>query len=150
MKKLVVFISGVLFCAAGIAAIPSNSWVVTGENRIECEKVNVGISKARILFENGEKKIVPISEVDAYSKGNTVYNKKMIYRNGKPTGQQAFMELLKVNGNLSLYRTTEFDAQIGAPVDVFYVYKGDDLYLALDQKTIPNVFNFFQVKWTEK
>ena len=72
---------------------------------------------------------------------------KWYYKNGKPTGHKQFMELIKVNGGLSLYKTTTFNADLGTAVDQYNVYKGEDLYLALDNKSIPNVFNFFNVKW---
>jgi hypothetical protein len=60
------------------------------------------------------------------------------------------MQLIKVNGDLSLYKSTTFDANRGTAVDVFTVYRGEDLYLKLDSKSLPSVLNFFKVKWTYK
>jgi len=150
MKKLAILISGTLFCLAGIAAESSDSWVIAGKDRISCDKVNVGISKARITLDNGEKMTLPVKQIDAYASDGMVFDRKMVYRNGKPTGHTQFMELMKVRNGLSLYKTTAFDVDLGTAVDQYNVYKGEELYLELDRKTMPNVFNFFNIKWTTK
>ncbi len=150
MKKLAILISGTLFSIAVMAAESSDSWVVAGKDRISCDKVNIGISKARIKLDNGEKMTMALNQIDAYSSDGMVFNRKMVYRNGKPTGQTQFMELMKVRDGLSLYRTTTFDEDLGTTVDQYNVYKGKDLYLALNKRTIPNVFDFFNIKWDTK
>jgi len=150
MKKLAILISGTLFCLAGMAAESSDSWVIAGKDRISCDKVNVGIAKARITLDNGEKMTLPINQIESYSSDGMVFDKKMVYKNGKATGHTEFMQLLKIKGDLSLYKTTTFNADLGAAVDVYNVYRGEDLYLALDNKSIPSVFNFFRVKWSIK
>jgi hypothetical protein len=150
MKKLAILISGTLFCLAGMAAESSDSWVIAGKDRISCDKVNVGIAKARITLDNGEKMTLPVDQINAYSADGKVFASKMVFRNGKPTGHKQFMELIKVNGELSLYRTTTFNADLGTAVEQYNVYKGEDLYLALDNKSMPSVLNFFQVKWEYK
>ena len=150
MKKLAILISGTLFCLAGMAAESSDSWVIAGKERISCDKVHIGIAKARITLDNGEKMTLPVNQIDAYSADGMVFTSKMVFKNGKATGHKQFMELIKVNGDLSLYKTTTFNADLGTTVDQFNVYKGEDLYLALDKKSIPSVFNFFNVKWTTK
>jgi hypothetical protein len=150
MKKLAILISGTLFCLAGMAAESSDSWVITGKDRISCDKVNVRIAKAHITLDNGEKMTLPVNQIESYSTDGMVFNKKMVYKNGKATGHKEFMQLLKINGDLSLYKTTTFNDDLGSAIDVYSVYKGEDLYLTLDRKSIPSVFNFFQVKWTMK
>ncbi len=150
MKKLAILISGTLFCLAGMAAESTDSWVKAGKERISCDKVNVGIAKARITLDNGEKMTLPVEQIDAYSADGMVFASKMVYKNGKATGHKQFMELMKVKGDLSLYRTTKFNSDLGTAVDQYIVYKGEELYLELDRKTIPNVFNFFNVKYTIK
>jgi hypothetical protein len=150
MKKLAILISGTLFCIAGMAAESSDSWVKSGKDRIRCDKVNIGISKARIKLDNGEKMTLPVDQIESYSSNGMVFAKKMVYSDGKPTGHKEFMELIKINGDLSLLRTTNFDANLGTSVDVYNVYKGEDLYLKLDNKSMPSVLNFFKVKWEYK
>jgi len=60
------------------------------------------------------------------------------------------MQLMKFRDGFSLYKTITFDDELGSAVDQYTVYKGEDLYLALDNKSIPSVFNFFNVKWSYK
>jgi hypothetical protein len=150
MKKLAFLISGTLFCLAGMAAESSNSWVISGKDRISCDKVNVGMAKARITLNNGEKMTLPVDQIESYSADGMVFNRKMVYRNGKPAGHKEFMQLIKINGDLSLYKTTAFDADLGTAVDVYNVYRGEELYLKLDNKSMPSVLNFFRVKWEYK
>jgi hypothetical protein len=150
MKKLAILVSGTLFCLAGMAAESSDSWVKAGKETISCDKVKVGVSKARITLDNGEKKTLSTDQIDAYASNGVVFDRKMVYKNGKPTGHSQFMELMKVRDGLSLYKTMAFIDDLGEAVDQYIVYKGDNLYLALDKRTIPNVFSFFNVKWTSK
>ena len=150
MKKLAILISGTLFCLAGMAAESSDSWVIAGKDRISCDKVNVGIAKARITLDNGEKMTLPVNQIESYSENGMVFNRKMVYKNGKQTGHTQFMELLKVRDGLSLYKTTTFNSDLETAVDQYLVYKGEELYLSLTSRTIPNVFSFFNVKWTNK
>jgi len=84
MKKLAILISGALFSLAGIAAEPSDTWVISGKDRISCEKVNVGIARARLTLDNGEKKTMPLNQIDSYAENGMVFHRKMIYKNGKP------------------------------------------------------------------
>ena len=149
MKKLVIFISATMFCISSMAAVSSSNWVVTGNARISCEKINLGISKVRIVLENGHKLIVPIAKLESYSVNGLVFDKKILYKNGKSTGQIAFMQLLKKRGNLCLYRNVEFNRDPITPLesyDGFYVYNGEELYLGLDKKSMPNAFMFFGLK----
>jgi hypothetical protein len=150
MKKLAILISGTLFCLAGMAAESSDSWVKAGKEIISCDKVKVGIAKARITLDNGEKKTLSTDQIDSYASDGMVFDRKMVYKNGKPTGRTQFMELLKVRDGLSLYKTSTFNEDMGGAIDQFIVYKGGDLYLALDKRSMADVFNFFNVKWTSK
>jgi hypothetical protein len=150
MKKLAIIISGTLFCLAGMAAESSDSWVIAGKDRISCDKVNVGIAKARITLDNGEKMTLPVNQIESYSADGVIFDKKMVYRNGKATGQKEFMQLMKIKGDLSLYKTNTFNDDLGTAVDVYNVYRGEDLYLSLDNKSMPSVLNFFRVKWEYK
>jgi hypothetical protein len=150
MKKLAILISGALFSLAGIAAEPSDTWVISGKDRISCEKVNLGIAKARLTLDNGEKMTMPLNQIDSYAENGMVFHRKLIYKNGKPTGDTKLMQLMKFKDGLSLYKTIIFDEDLGSAVNQYTVYKGEDLYLALDNKSIPSVFNFFNVKWAYK
>jgi hypothetical protein len=151
MKKLAVLILAAMFCITGMVAAAPGNWVVTGKDRIGCEKISLGISKARIVLENGEKLVVPISELESYSSDGMVFVKKVIPDNGLSNGTAVFMQLMKVKGGLTLYRNVEFDPELTGRLksyDHFYVYKGEELHLVLDEKTMPDAFNFFGLKWS--
>jgi hypothetical protein len=150
MKKLAILISGTLFSLAAMAAESSDSWVKAGKETISCDKVKVGITKARITLDNGEKKILALDQIDSYASNGVVFDRKMVYKNGKPTGRTQFMELMKERDGLSLYKTMAFYDDLGEAVDQYIVYKGDNFYLTLDNRSIANVFSFFNVKWTTK
>ena len=150
MKKLLVLLVAAVYCLAGIAAEPSSSWILSNAGKMNMKKINLGVFKAKIVLENGKKLTIPIDQLNTYSVNGKVFNKLPLYKNGKATGHNKFMELLKINGELSLYKTTIFNDDLGTAVDVYNVYKGEDLYLALDNKSMPSVLNFFSVKWEYK
>jgi hypothetical protein len=66
MKKIALFMSAALFSFAAIASSPT-TWVASEDGRIQAEKVKVGFNKAKIMLENGEKTILQINELNAYS-----------------------------------------------------------------------------------
>jgi hypothetical protein len=148
MKTLVVLISVFLFCLSGIAGELDDSWVVTKDGKLQCKKVNIGYNKFRIVCEDGDKTIVPISDITSYAMDNKVFTKLPLYVDRKPTGKMVFMELLKTVGDLSLYKLEIED--IGAPrskckIYCYFLYNGNKLHLALDEKTLPNICKHFEV-----
>jgi hypothetical protein len=151
MKKSVVLILAAMFYIAGMAAAATGNWVVAGKDRIGCEKISLGINKARIVLENGEKMVVPLSELESYSSDGMVFVKKVLPGNGASNSTTVFMQLMKIKGNLSLYRNVEYDPELTGRLkshDHFYVYNGDQLHLVLDEITMPNAFKFFCLKWS--
>ena len=97
--------------------------------------------------------VVPIAELEAYSMNGLLFDKKVVYKNGEATNRTAFMQLLRKKGDLSLYKSVEYNPDSADPLearDQFYIYKGDEMYLALDNKSIPNVFKFFNLKMSFK
>ena len=89
MKKLFVLIPVILFCLSGIARDLGTSWIVTGEGKMECKKLNIGSNKAHVILENGQKKSLSLNEITSYSVNGKVFNRLPLYKNGKPTGQSA-------------------------------------------------------------
>lgn len=151
MKKLIVLVTATVFCIACMAAVPSNSGTKAGDERVSCKKISIGIKNARITLNNGEKKIIPLDQLESYVVKGRIFEKKELYKNGKPTGESAFMQLLQKRGNYSFYKNLEYDPEIAREDKrhpVFYIYNGEELYLALDKKSLPNACNFFGVKWS--
>ena len=150
MKKIIVLITVSMFYLAGFADSPA-SWISSKEGRMNVEKITIGVNNARVVLETGEQVVIPIESLDSYSSNGRIYEKEMVYKNGKPTGKSTYMELLNSKNGFSLFRNAEYDYEATEPlnaVDRFYVYKGKELYLALDEKSLPSVFNFFGLKWS--
>jgi len=151
MKNLVVLLSVLMFCLGGIARDLGTSWVETNEGRIDCEKIILGYNNARIVLDNGQRSTIALSKVKSFSIDGKVFTKLPLYKEGKPTSQMVFMELIKNNGELSLYKYTTFN--LGSPdpkekIDQFFLYNGNKLHLVLDEKTLPNICKHFGVTYT--
>ncbi len=150
MKKIFLLITVAMFYLAGFAGSPA-SWISSKEGRMNVEKIRIGINNARVVLETGERVVIPIKDLDSYSLNGRIFEKKMMYMNGKSTGKSAYMELLDSKNGLNLFRNVEYDQEAIEPlnpVDKFYVYKNDQLYLALDEKSMPSVFKFYELKWS--
>lgn len=150
MKKLIAMFSVAMIALAGFASSPA-AWIASEEGRMQVEKIRIGVNTARITLENGEKIVMPLDKLESYSLHGKIYEKRMVYDNGKPTGEMAYMQLISSRNGFKLFRNAEFDYDAPQPftaVDKFYVFKGDDLYLALDEKSIPSVFSFYGLEYS--
>ncbi len=150
MKKLIVLTSVVLFCLSGIARDLGTSWVVTSEGKMDCKKINLGYNKARVVLENGEKKAIPISLISSYSLNGKEFTKLPLYKNRKPTGQMAFMELISNCYGFNLYKYEYSNTNLNGKVSSYFLYNGDKLHLALDEKSLSNICDHFKIPYTTK
>ncbi len=150
MKKIALFLSAALFASAAIASSPA-SWVASEDGTIHAEKVKIGFKNAKIVLENGEKTILPVDDLYAYSVKGNIFERKPYYRDGEATGEEVFMELISYSNGLKLLKHVEYDYDAitpGSPIDKFYVYRNNELHLALDHKSLPTVMKFFGVSWS--
>jgi hypothetical protein len=153
MKKLFVLLVAAVYCLGGIAAEPTGSWIFSNTGKMNMKKISFGVSKAKIVLENGKKLTIPITQLSSYSVNGKVFNKLPLYKNGKPTGQMVFMELIGTQGELSLYRYESFNFESVKPHDIvvnFAIYNGDKLHLSLTDKTLPNVCKYFGLQLAYK
>ncbi|HJZ40698.1 MAG TPA: hypothetical protein VJ203_10065 [Bacteroidales bacterium] len=151
MKKLLVLTSIMAFCVAGMAASPSNAIRSAKGERVNCKRISIGTQKARITMPDGEKRVMQIDQLDSYTVNGQIFEKKELYVNGKSTGRVAFMQLIGVRGNLKIYKNVAFDPELvtaDKKRNDFYVYMGEEVYLDVDRKALPNVLNFFGLKWS--
>lgn len=153
MKKIAFFISAAMFLSyAAIASSPA-TWIASKDGRIPAEKVKVGLNKAKIVLENGEKTMLPVDDLNAYSINGKVFEKKTYYKDGKATDKEEFMELISYSNGLKLLKHVEYDYDAiipGSPIYKFYVYRNNELHLALTPKSMPTVMDFFGVSWSYK
>jgi hypothetical protein len=125
-----------------------------GESKLECRKISFGNKTAKVVLNNGEKMWVPVNSIRSYTIDGKEFTKMPLFINNKPSGKSKFMELVKSKGDLSLYRMeiTEITAsETSEPVVsgqkgklfIYFVYKGDNIYLKMDERTLPNALVFF-------
>ena len=153
MKKLCVLFLAVMFYLSAIAMDTKPVSVVTSEGKIDCKKISLGINKARIVLENGETRSIPITSISSYTIDQKVFTRLPLYQNGNPTGHQVFMELIKSSGELSLYKVGLWETGqyiLDDKSDFYFLYKGDKLHLALDNKTLPNICRYFGLQYSYK
>jgi hypothetical protein len=135
MKKFYLFI--VLFAyaiAARASDDPAKSWVMCSDGRLEAKKISITETKIVLLMDNGTKKIIPLENVDSYSIDGKVLKKLPVYINGKPNGKSVFMELVKVQENLKLYRYSYWNYP-DKKIMNFQLYDGELLLLEYDEKS---------------
>lgn len=148
MKKLIAFVTVAMFCMAGFAANPKTSWIASENKIISIKKIRFGSENAFVVLANGEKMTIPKDNLNWYALNGKVYEKKTIYKDGKSTGKTSYMELIRSRSGHTLYKNKEFnsDSSIpGQPIEKYYIYRGENIYLALDEKSLPNVFSFFNL-----
>jgi len=151
MKKLFVLASAMLMCYAGMASIPTNVSPNAKGEGIICKKISIGTKNARMVLLNDEKLVMPLDQLESYQLGNTLFEKKELFSDGKPTGRFAYMQLVKTKDGMSLYKKVVTNPEIVNPGEIryeYFIYKGDKLYLAANGKALPNVLNFFGLKWS--
>jgi hypothetical protein len=133
-----------------------NGYVITNDDTIICHDVALGITNARITFDNGETTKVDKEDVKSYMVNGRQYDKLPVYLNGKPTGETLFLELLCQRNGLRLYKHTYF-VQSGWDTEkqkfedtkqltALLVYKDGNYYLQIDQKNAANLANFFHLE----
>jgi hypothetical protein len=152
MKTLSVFFMAILFCLSGMAKDSGNSWVVTNNGKIDCKKVNFGYNKARIVLENGEKTAINYNTISALSMNGKTFAKLPLYENGKPTNKMAFMELVKTQGDLSLYKLRFLEREAADPNALsfrYYLYNGKQMHLELNEKSLANICLHFGIPQDE-
>ena len=144
MKKILVIILLAGYCIAGTASKPA-SWVASKDGKIDIKRMAIGISRARLVTTEGKKMLLPVDQITAYSIDGKVFEKMPLYKDGKQTGKTAFMELIKTRNGLGIY---QYVSTAPASYDIYkaFVFKGDQLELELDAKSLPNACNFFAVK----
>jgi hypothetical protein len=135
MKKLAVLFSILLFCFYSIASEPSSCWIASRESIYICKKISIHAHKARFVLQNGEKMSIPVVNVNSFSLNGSEFKKIPLYKHGKPTHKQVFMELVDNVNGMNLYRyghSRNSFIKSKQTVYNYYLYDGDKLHLATD------------------
>ena len=137
MKKwftLLITIGYSLVCVAGNL---DSTWVVTNEGKYIVNNLSIGETNAKGVLEDGKKITIPLDQITSYSLDGKLFKKLPLYINGKLTNQMVFMELVKVQGELNLYRYSKWSYCPYAKVITFLLYSGNELKLEYDEKLHP-------------
>ena len=139
----------ILICLSGSARDVGTAWVVTDEGKINCRKIvmELGDEHARIIFGNGHRSSIDIDRIKSFSMNGKIYTRLPLYKNGKATGKEVFMELIKTCGDLCLYKYGMCKLETPDPkmkVYCYFLYDGTKLYKALDEKTLANIDRSFK------
>jgi len=146
MKKGVVLFAVMLFCLSGFAKGISESWVVTSNGKMDVKKINLGYNKARVVLENGEKATIDFNNISSFCVDGKIFVKLRLFENNKPTDMMAFMEQVAIWNDLTLYKLRVRDIETADSQEVsyrYYLYKGMNYHLLLDDKSLKNTAMHF-------
>ncbi len=123
------------YCFMGFADNPTGSWVISNEGKIEAKKISFRETKTALLLENGKKLIIPIDQIKSYSLNGKVFKRLPLYMDGKATGQMVFMELVKIQDDMTLYKYNTSSYSPNLKIVSFMLFKGDQLVFQYDEKS---------------
>jgi hypothetical protein len=133
MKKLAVLFWIVLFCLDSIAQEPNSSWIASQDGKYFCTKISIHALKAKIVLQNGEKMSIPVDMINSFSLNGCEFDKLPLYKNGKITNREVFMELVDNTNGMNVYRYGRYRKNcITTEIAVhdYYLYDGKRLHLA--------------------
>ena len=123
MKKFFAFflIAGFIstLCVSGQTA----TWVKTTDGQVNCKKISVQGETVKVVLENGEKQMLPVSSVISYFADDKLYLKMPVQTRGEK--KEALMEFVKTRDDMSLYKLLDKGNYR------YLVYKGNEMYVEL-------------------
>ena len=148
MKKLLVVLVAALICLPGFSG---NDWMETGNEKMDCKKIDLRLNKANIVLENGQKMEVNYRDINSFSQNGKVYVKLRLFEENKPTNKMAFMELVGTWNNLKLVKLSVEKIAFGAQTksSQYYLYDGSKYHLQLDDRTLKNTCKTFGLDYDE-
>ena len=134
MKKLLLIFLVTGYCLSILAGIPDGCWVISSDGKMNGKKVTVSGSKLKLILDDGKKVVMPLDQIDAYSINGCVFQKLPIYVDGQPTGKRIFMELVKSQGALKLYKYCNWSYP-NKKITCFLLYNNDALLMEYDENS---------------
>jgi hypothetical protein len=135
MKKLFTLILALSYCFMGFANDPAGSWVISNEGKLDAKKINFRETKTTLLLENGKKLVIPNDQINSYSSKGKVFKKLPLYLDGKASGKMVFMELVKNQNDMSLYRYNTSSYSPNLKIVSYMLFKGDQMVFQYDEKS---------------
>jgi hypothetical protein len=143
MKKLFTLILVLFYCLIGFADDPANSWVISNEGKMDAKKINIRETKTTLLLENGKKLVIANDQIKSYSKNGQVFKKLPLYLDGKITDKLVFMELVKKQDDMTLYRYNTSSYSPNLKIVSYLLFKGDQMVFQYDEKSHHCALNKF-------
>jgi hypothetical protein len=151
MKTMMVLFFFILMCLSGSAQDSGTAWLVTDEGKINCRKIvlpNVNnYEHAHIIFANGQRTIIDMNMISSFSMNGKIYTKLPLYKEGKATGKEVFMELIRRYGELCLYKYGMCKLETPDPkikIYCYFLYEGTRLHMALNAEMLANIDKSFK------
>jgi len=148
MKKSLIFSAVLFICLSGFAKTIGTNWLETNDGKIDCKEINLGLTKATVVLEDGKTADYSFDEINSFSKDGKLFTKLMLYEDNKPSDQMVFMELKKTWNDLSLYKLTFKSMDPSGTTDRYYLYKGTAYYLQLDERGLKNTCKQFGISYS--
>lgn len=152
MKKGVILFTVFFFCVSAFAKVPGTDWLETSKGKVDCKEISLGITKAKVVLDDGTKVDINYDDISSFSMNGKVYDKLRLFEDNKPTNQMVFMELIKTWNNLSLYRAKVQNIESGmsrSDSQRYYLYNGTNYHTQLDDRALRTTCKEFGVNYTE-
>jgi hypothetical protein len=138
MKNLfLILLSAGLFLTLNVNG-KSNPWIQTVDGQVNILKITVDASDFKVETIDGIERSLPATAVMSYSVDNKLYVKLPLYI--LEVKGEVFMEFVKTRDDLKLFKY-EVNGS-----DRYFVYKGDNLYVPLNDSNKAAFEKFFFVK----
>jgi len=135
MKKLLVFTMAIGYCI-GVAAVSKDSLKVdTNDSSFIVQKLTFKNATTILLLQNGEKIMMSPDKIKCYCAKGRKFKRLPLYKNGKCTCKSAFMELVKTQGELNLYKYSNWSYNPNLKMTIYLLYNGDKLVMEFDENS---------------
>jgi hypothetical protein len=148
MKKTLIISTVLFLCVTGFANTLGTNWLETDEGKIDCKQINLGITKATVILEDGKTVDYSYDDINSISKDGKIYTKLLLFEDNKPTDQKFFMEFKKTWNDLTLYKLTFKSMDSNGATARYYLYKGTSYYLQLDERGLQNTCKEFGINYS--
>jgi hypothetical protein len=152
MKKGVILIAVFFLSLSAFGKATGSNWLETSKGKIDCKEINLGMTKATVILDDGSKVDINYDDINSFSRNGKLYNKLRLFEDNKPTNQMAFMELIKTWNDLSLYRLKVQNLESGmsrTESQKYYLYNGTNYHMQLDDRSLRNTCKEFGLNYAE-
>jgi hypothetical protein len=120
------------------------SYVKTENNVYFGQDVKMGLFNTKIISSDGTVTKVPYRDVVSYMDDSRLFEYLPVVCEKNDTTCYAMMEYVTTRSGLNLYRYCCYKSN--EPKYIYYVYKGGDFHLRIDQKNAKTALPFFGIK----